>query len=143
MRRRHILGVVGGAAAWPVAAQAQKPALRIGFLYSGAAKPFVALSRSRAIREGLRDNGLIDGRDYIIEARFAAGHYGSGFPNWRRNLRKPELCDSHKYHCLCARCAAKLVPPVPIVMPPINHPVGAGLISNLARPGVIQLGWRP
>lgn len=85
MRRRDFLGVIGGAAAWPVVAQAQKPALRIGFLSSGAANSFVALTRSRAIREGLRDNGLIDGRDYTIEARFAAGHY-ERFPELAKEL---------------------------------------------------------
>jgi putative tryptophan/tyrosine transport system substrate-binding protein len=139
MRRRDFLGVIGGAAAWPVAAQAQKPALRIGFLYSGAANSFVALTRIRAIGEGLRNNDLIDGRDYTIEARFAAGHY-ERFPELAKELAQAGVSVILTNTIASVRAAQHLVPPVPIVMLPINDPVGAGLISSLARPGGYTTG---
>src|SRR5947207_7630395 len=139
MRRRDFIGIVGSAATWPVAAQAQRPAVRIGFLYSGAANSFVALARSRAIREGLRDNGLIDGRDYTIEARFAAGHY-ERFPELAKELAQAGVSVIFANTIASVRAAQLLVPPLPIVMLPINDPVGAGLIASLARPGGYTTG---
>jgi hypothetical protein len=65
MRRREFMGLVGGAAAaWPLVAHAQKQPLRIGFLASGTAGSASSVVQIGAIKQGLSENGLIEGRDY-------------------------------------------------------------------------------
>jgi putative ABC transport system substrate-binding protein len=84
MRRRDFIqGIAGSAVAWPLAVRAQKPPVRIGYLASGSGtSPIgasgsgtspIGIDRVAAIKEGLRDQGLIEGRDYLLETRFAAG----------------------------------------------------------------------
>src|SRR3954453_7392042 len=69
MRRREFMAMLGGAAAWPIAAPAQQPArvFRIGFL--GFGNPSTWTNRVEALREGLRDLGYIDGKNIFIEFR--------------------------------------------------------------------------
>ena len=75
MRRREVLAALGGAAAWrPRPARAQKPPARIGFLASGAAASINGAYQIRTIKQGLRNAGLTEGRDYIFEPRFAEGN---------------------------------------------------------------------
>jgi putative ABC transport system substrate-binding protein len=76
MRRREFIGLVGGAAlALPSSARAQRAPVRIGFLYAGYADSLTSPAWLSEIGEGLRDNGLIESRDYVLELRFAAGRY--------------------------------------------------------------------
>ena len=74
MRRREAMGVIGGAAAWPLASRAQQSrAHRIGALVIGLAD---VPSFQREFREGLRELGRIEGRDYALELRSADGELG-------------------------------------------------------------------
>ena len=74
MRRRSLLGVLGGAAAfWPIAALAQKVTPVIGFLGSSAAA--MATMQLEGFRQGLSDQGFVRGKDLEIEFRWAEGHY--------------------------------------------------------------------
>jgi ABC-type uncharacterized transport system substrate-binding protein len=135
MRRREFIGAIAGTSlAWPLVARAQKHPARIGFLSSGAANSFVATLRIKSLKEGLRDNGLIEGRDYTIEGRFAAGHY-ERFPDLAQELAASNVSVILTNTIASVRAAQRLTPPVPIVMVPINDPVGAGLVASLARPG--------
>lgn len=68
MRRREFLGVLSGAAAWPLAAQAQQPPPVIGVL--ATASPEANASRLRAFREGLRVAGFVEGQNANIEYRW-------------------------------------------------------------------------
>ena len=74
MRRREVITILGdAAAAWPIMARAQKEPAQIGFLGSGVAESSVIFVD--AFGQGLRDHGLVEGRDYVIDVRFAEGDY--------------------------------------------------------------------
>ena len=135
MRRRKFLSLVGGAAAaWSLAANAQKQPIRLGFLASGTAGSASGAVQIGAIKQGLGDNGLIEDRDYVLETRFAAGNY-ERFPEMARELAESGARLILGLTIASVRAAQNLTPPLPVVMLAINDPVGTGLIASLARPG--------
>jgi putative ABC transport system substrate-binding protein len=76
VRRRDFVTVLGGTAFMQAfTALAQKAPVRLGFLCACAAGSRTATALIADINEGLRENGLIGSSDYILETRFAAGHY--------------------------------------------------------------------
>jgi putative ABC transport system substrate-binding protein len=115
----------------PFAARAQKAPVRIGFLYAGAAGSLTAIAAE--INEGLRNNGLIEGRDYVLESRFAAGKY-ERFPDLARELARAGASVILASTISAVRAAQRLTPPVPVVMIAINDPVGS-LATDDARQG--------
>ena len=89
MKRRHVLAVLGSASiTWPVELRAQKAPVRIGLLASGAATSPASALLVDGINNGLLKIGLINGRDYVVESRFA-GATIRGFPRWLVNWLKP------------------------------------------------------
>jgi hypothetical protein len=74
MRRREFIAGLGGATAWPLAAQAQQPSLPVvGYLHAGAPEGSGALLT--AFRKGLREAGYIEGSNVAIEYRWALNEY--------------------------------------------------------------------
>jgi putative ABC transport system substrate-binding protein len=77
MKRRQFIALLGGAAAvWPLAARAQQPGKvsRIGYLSPGSAT-IGPLARHDAFLQGLRDLGYVEGKNFVIEYRFAEGKF--------------------------------------------------------------------
>jgi putative ABC transport system substrate-binding protein len=73
IRRREFIAGLGSAAAWPVVARAQQPAVPVvGFLNSGSQDRYRPLLD--AFRQGLKDGGYVEGRNVAIETRWAEGH---------------------------------------------------------------------
>jgi ABC-type uncharacterized transport system substrate-binding protein len=134
LRRREFITLLGGAAAWPVAARAQQPAKlpTIGFL--GATTPSAQSQWTAAFVERLRGLGWIEGRNVAIEYRWMEG----------RNERVAEIAaefvqlrvDVIVVQGTAAVVGAKQATSViPIVFALAGDPVGSGLVASLARPG--------
>jgi putative ABC transport system substrate-binding protein len=133
MKRREFVALLGGATvAWPLAAQAQQRPARLALLGSGAAQSsgiFVD-----ALKQGLLDNDLVEGREYVLDVRWAEGEYGR-FPALAADAAKenPKLILATTIAAV--RAAQRASATIPVVMTTINDPVGAGLVASLARPG--------
>jgi putative ABC transport system substrate-binding protein len=133
MLRREFFGVLGGAAAsWPVSAHAQQGGLpRIGVLLVGLSPESKA---AQHFRRGLRDAGYFDGRNVVIEWRYAEGDYEkvrAFVDEFVRNKVNVMVMDS----TVGTEVAKRATSTIPIVMALVLDPVGSGLIGSLAKPG--------
>jgi len=132
MKRREFIILLGSAAAWPRVARGQfKPAI-IGVLGSGSAQSSAFLID--ALKEGMNENGLAEGRDYVLDVRWAEGDY-TRFAALAFELLERKSSIIIVTTIAAARAAQQVAPATPIVMTGLIDPVGAGLIASLARPG--------
>jgi len=136
-RRRQFLINAGALLAVPLPAFAQQPAAtipRIGFL--GVSTSTAWAPRVAAFREGLRDLGYVEGRNIVIEFRFAEGQYDR-LPELAAELvrLKVDVIVTHSAPGALAAKQATATNPIPVVMTNIGDPVGLGLVASLARPG--------
>ena len=140
IRRREFITLLGGAAAaWPLAAQAQQPR-RIGVLLTGAATDPEIQSRNRALEAGLRDLGWIDGRNLMIDYRWALADASSlRIQAAELVSTTPELIVATNTAALAA--AQKATGTIPIVFNSVTDPVAQGFIASLARPGGNSTGF--
>jgi putative ABC transport system substrate-binding protein len=136
MRRREFLGVVGGAAAvWPLAARAQQGKLvRLGYLDGGARPDPTVQHLRRQFVLGMRDLGYNEGREYVLEERYAAGRMES-FEAFAKELVELPVDLIVAGGEAAIRAAKRATSQIPIVMTLSADPVGSGLIANLAHPG--------
>lgn len=134
MRRREFVGVLGGAAAWPVKAKAQQAAVPvIGFLYAGYPGP---VTSSLAIfRKGLADAGHIEGMHFAIEHRYAEGQYDR-LPDLAADLvRRRVALILATSNTNVVRAAKAATTTIPILFSMGGDPVKLGLVASLAHPG--------
>jgi putative tryptophan/tyrosine transport system substrate-binding protein len=133
MRRRDFITLLGGAASWSLAARAQQAGnvLKIGLLWPGASAP--APPRMDAFRQGLRESGLVEGRDVVIELRYAEGGL-QRLPELAAELIRLKVDVFHASGDLAPRVAQQATATIPIVAFS-DDILGAGLIASLSRPG--------
>ena len=134
-RRRFLTGAGALFAAFPALGQkAAGRAARVGFL--GASTPAAWKPRVDAFRAGLRELGYVEGKDVVIEFRFAENQY-QRLPALAAELvdLKVDVIVTHAAPGALAAKQATAANRIPVVMTNVGDAVGWGIVENLARPG--------
>jgi putative tryptophan/tyrosine transport system substrate-binding protein len=128
----RVLTIIGGAAAWPLAARAQQPdrVRRIGILLLGNAE---AASLRTELRESLRKSGYVDGQNLQFEVRSAEGKLDL-LPSLAAELVAAKVDVIVAHFTSSALAAKRATTEIPIVFI-AGDPVGTGVVPSLARPG--------
>src|SRR5215470_15256142 len=133
LRRREFIKAVGAAVAWPLAASAQQPAkvARIGHLDLGPAS--ARTSRVEALRAGLRDLGYVEGKNILIEFRWADGV--QQLPELAVELVRMNVDIIFAPSSTMVEPARQATKTIPIVFANHSDPIGTGHVASLSRPG--------
>jgi putative ABC transport system substrate-binding protein len=133
IRRREFITLLGTAAAWPLAARAQQPAVPVVGVLGSASTQF-----KDALAAGLKESGFIDAQNVRIEYRWAEGDYDR-LPAMADELVKLRVNVLATLGTAAARAAKsaslKVSPPVPVVFALGADPVAMGLVASFNRPG--------
>jgi putative tryptophan/tyrosine transport system substrate-binding protein len=136
VKRREFIGLVGGAAAWPLTANAQQRGkiVTIGIL---GIEPWPPID---TFRQALDDLGYIEGKNVRFEYRYAKGA-NERFPALANELIALNVDVILTWSTDAALAAKQATTTIPIVMGAIGDPLGAGVVTNLAHPGANITGF--
>jgi putative ABC transport system substrate-binding protein len=133
MRRRELITLIGGAAAWPLAARAQQAAVPvIGSLHGVSAAQWA--ERMAAFHRGLGETGYVEGGNVAIEYRWADGQLDR-LPAMLADLVNRQVAVIFASIDVGVQEAIAATKTIPIVFVTASDPVAAGFVSSLARPG--------
>ena len=136
--RREFLTLIGGAAAWPLFAVAQQPRMPlIGFL--GITFASERPERLAAFKRGLGESGFVDGRNVLIEIRWAENRYDR-FQELAADLVRHKVDVIVAPGTAAAIAARSTTATIPIVFAVADDPVKLGLVASLSRPGANVTG---
>jgi putative tryptophan/tyrosine transport system substrate-binding protein len=131
MKRREFIGLVGGAAAWPLSASAQRAEGRIVTIGILAIEPWPPIDTFRQALDGL---GYIEGKNVRFEYRYSKG-YNEQLPELANDLVGLNVDVILTWGTDAVLAAKEATTTIPIVMGVIGDPLGSGIVTNLARPG--------
>jgi putative tryptophan/tyrosine transport system substrate-binding protein len=131
MRRREFIAGISSVAAWPAIGRAQQGLPAVGFLNGGSAWEYA--SPAAGFRQGLGEAGYADGRNVVVEYRWADGHY-ERLPTLTADLisRPVAVIVANSPAVAAARAATTTIP---IVFATTADPVELGWVASLNRPG--------
>jgi ABC-type uncharacterized transport system substrate-binding protein len=136
MRRREFITLFGGAAAaWPLAARAQQPAMpAVGFMHLNSADAS-ELGLVAAFRQGLREIGFIEGQNVTVEYRWAQGQYDRFSELAAEFVRRQVAVIAATGGEPSPQSAKAATQTIPIVFTANGDPISEGLVASLRRPG--------
>ena len=139
MQRREFITLFGGTAVWPLAAGAAlaKSPVRIGFLYLGLSSNTYDRSLIEAFRQGLREVGLVENRDIVLDIVWVSGDPEQAVTEvMQRGAELLVPCGSS-----ASVAANRLAGTIPIVFLNVGNPIAMGLVDSLSHPGRNATGF--
>jgi putative ABC transport system substrate-binding protein len=131
VKRREFIGLLGGAAAWPLTARAQQAVGKIVTIGVLAIEPWPPID---TFRQALNNLGYIEGKNIRFEYRYAEG-YNERLPELANDLVGLNVDVIVTWGTDAVLAAKQATTTIPIVMGTIGDPLGSGIVTNLARPG--------